>query len=422
MPMNDHTLLSPAPPYLPPETQARDTRSPDQQFVGRGRPRIKVTYIVGCLQDAGAERRTLELLKHLDRDRFAPSLVLMERNGVERAQEWTEESYVMGVPEGGNSRWLGRSLSLAGAILRTRRQLVKWQTQVVHAMLPASSIVGGAAARLARVPVFIGSRPCLASLYRSGNRAVSLADSIAFRMAHVNLGNSHAVSREMIAVGGCPPEKCHTIHNGVDTRRFHPNLSRNWRATMGWSDQNVVFGMVANFRGYKRHVDLVEAASMMAQRYPETRFVLVGADFGSRNSVLERIRHLGLEDKIHVLDSDSSPEKIFAALDVYVCASESEGFSNVILEAMACGKPVIATNVGGNPEAVDEGVTGFLVPCWSPQAIAEAAAQLQDPSRRHSMGAMGRRRVEQEFSLERMVRLHEELYLRLFSQWRGTIQ
>jgi glycosyltransferase involved in cell wall biosynthesis len=123
------------------------------------------------------------------------------------------------------------------------------------------------------------------------------------------------------------------------------------------------------------------------------------------------------------LDSDSSPEKIFAALDVYVCASESEGFSNVILEAMACGKPVIATKVGGNPEAVDEGVTGFLVPYGSPQAIAEAAVQLlQDPAQRHSMGAMGRRRVEREFSLERMVRLHEELYLRLFSQWRGPIQ
>jgi glycosyltransferase involved in cell wall biosynthesis len=419
MPMNRDGLLSLAPRDVVRETL--DATALRRRAAERDWQRVKVAYIVGSLQDAGAERRTLELLKHLDRERFAPSLILMEQTGVERAQGCAEQCFVMGVPEAGNTRWLGRSLSLAGAVWRTRAQLVKWRTHVVHAMLPASSIVGGAAARLARVPVLVGSRPCLVSLYRSGNRVVSLADKMAFRMAHVNLGNSIAVSREMIALGGCPPEKCHTIHNGVDTRRFHPGISQYWRAEMGWNNQNVVFGMVANFRAYKRHIDLVEAADMIGQRFPEARFILAGADFGSQRSVMARVRELGLEDKVRVVESDSSPEKILAALDVYVCASESEGFSNVILEAMACGKPVIATNVGGNPEAVKDGITGFLVPYGSPQAIAGAASMLlNDPAQRRSMGTMGRRRVEQEFSLERMVRLHEQLYLQLFSEWRRT--
>jgi glycosyltransferase involved in cell wall biosynthesis len=383
--------------------------------------KVQITYIVGSLQDAGAERRTLELLKYLDRDRFAPSIIMMEETGVERAREWAAKIFVMGIPEAGNARWFKRSLPLARAVWRTRRQLVNWRSDVVHAMLPGPSILGGAAARMAGVPVIIGSRPCLTSLYHSQLGLAAFADRMAFRMAHLNLTNSLAASREMTSIGGCPSNTCHTIYNGVDTRRFHPALPRSWRSAMRWTDQNVVFGLIANFRGYKRHIDFVEAASMIVQRHPEARFVMVGADFGSRPPVLRRISELGLEDKIRVMDSDPFPEKIFAALDVYVCTSESEGFSNVILEAMACAKPVIATDVGGNPEAVVDRMTGFLVPCRDPRSIALAAEELlRDAGQRHRLGAMGRQRVEQAFSVERMVHLHEQLYLRLVSDWRKT--
>lgn len=383
------------------------------------RQRVNVTYVVGSLRDAGAERRTLELLKNLDRDRFAPSLVLMEGSGVERAQEWTKQIFVMGVPEGGNSHWWKRGPALAMAVGRTRAHLVRWQSHVVHAMLPGPSIIGGLAARLAGVPVSIGSRPCLTSLYRSQRGVLARVDTMALRFADLNLANSLAASHEMMTLGGCPPEKCHTIHNGVDTRRFHPRLSRSWRADMGWSEQQVVFGLVANFHPYKRHADFVRAASLIGQRHPESRFVMVGADCGTRSEVLRQVRDLGLSDRIHIVESDPYPEKILAALDICVCTSQSEGFSNVILEAMACGKPVIATNVGGNPEAVLDRVTGLLVPWGLPETLAAAGEELaRNPEQRRTMGMKGRQRVEREFSLERMMHQHQDLYLQLLAQRR----
>lgn len=190
---------------------------------------------------------------------------------------------------------------------------------------------------------------------------------------------------------------------------------------MGWGENNVVFGMVANFRPCKRHIDLVQAAAMILQQHPEARFVMVGADYGSREEVVREIEKLELKGKVHVVERDPSPEKIFAALDVYVCASESEGFSNVLLEAMACAKPVIATGVGGNPEAVLDGETGFLVPWGFPPALAAAAERLlRDPEQRRVMGIRGRQRAEQNFSLDRMVRMHEQLYLQLLSERRKT--
>ena len=378
---------------------------------------MKVTYIAGSLRDGGAERQLLELIRHLDRSTFAPSVILMEDAGLERARECVEQCFAMGIPQGGNSRWLRRSLGLAKAVHKTLMQLRAWESDVVHAILPGPSILGGAAARLARVPVVIGSRFSLVSLYRSHGGAVAFADRMAFHMAHLNLGNSAAVIRQMVNPGGCPPQKCHTIYYGVDTQRFRPELPRSWRTQMGWGEQHIVFGIVANFRACKRHTDFVQAAAIVLQQFPNARFVMVGADYGLREAVTKQISELGLEQKVRIVDSDPHPEKIFSAMDVYVCTSESEGFSNVLLEAMACGKPVIATNVGGNPEAVVDGETGLLVACKSPQAVADAAKKLiQESGIRLVMGMLGRQRVEQHFSLDRMVRMHEQLYLELLAK------
>ena len=124
-----------------------------------------------------------------------------------------------------------------------------------------------------------------------------------------------------------------------------------------------------------------------------------------------------------MLSDSPSPEAIFAALDVYVCTSEAEGFSNVILEAMACATPVIATDVGGNPEAVRHGHSGFLVPPGDGAALSQRAdSLLVDGRLRRSMGMNGRRLAETEFSLGAMVKAYQELYWNLFERrmWRLT--
>jgi glycosyltransferase involved in cell wall biosynthesis len=155
-------------------------------------------------------------------------------------------------------------------------------------------------------------------------------------------------------------------------------------------------------------------AAALAQRHPQARFLLAGADHGTKPSILRQIDEGCLGTKIQVLNGCRSPEEIFAALDVYVCTSEAEGLSNAILEAMACAKPVIATDVGGNPEAVRHDHSGFLVPVSDLPAFSERAdTLLADAALRKTMGMTGRRLAETEFSLETMVKAHQELYCNL---------
>jgi len=378
---------------------------------------LRITYVLGSLLDAGTERQVLELLRHLDRSRFQPSLILMEDANVEQSHGLIEHCFVIGVPQRGSSRWFFRSASMAKAVMRAQEHMKHLRSDIVHAFLPGPCILGGLAARMARIPLIIGSRRSLPSQYRAGRRSAGWADTAAFNLAHFNLGNSNAVTREMIRVAGCPASKCGTLRNGVDLQRFRPDLPSALRQQLGWTQHEVVFGHVANFRPGKRHSDFVEMAAALAQRHPQVRFILAGADYGAKPSILRQIDACGLGAKIKVLDARPSPEEIFAALDVYVCTSEAEGFSNVILEAMACAKPVIATDVGGNPEAVRHDQSGFLVPVGDVPAFAQRAETLIAGAHlRKTMGMNGRRLAETEFSLAAMVKAHQEIYCDLFER------
>jgi glycosyltransferase involved in cell wall biosynthesis len=398
--------------------QTQKQNKPMQQKVVK---KIKIAYVLGSLRDGGAERHALQIIQHLDRDKFEPSLVLMEGVNLERSDSWMAERFVMGIPQGGNTRWIGRSYSFARAVLETASRLKTWDSDIVHAVLPGPSILGGIAARLAGVPVLVGSRHSLVGLYRARGGAAALADRLAFHLADVSVGPSAAVTDEMVRIGGCPRKKCSTLYNGVDTSRFRPGLSRSWRASMGWTNEHVVFGMIANFRACKGHSDFVAAAALIAATYPEARFVMAGADQGLMAATVQQVNEYGLTEKARVLDVEPSPEKIFAALDVYLCTSKSEAFGISLAEAMACGVPVIATAVGGIPEVVDDNETGFLVPVGSPEATAEAAAKLFHRELREVMGMRGRRRLENNFSLSATVRAHEELYAQLLDRARDRI-
>jgi glycosyltransferase involved in cell wall biosynthesis len=379
-----------------------------------GEPKIAVTYLMGSLRDAGTERQTRELMRHLDRTRFSVSAIVMEPFGTGNLSEFVERYQVLNVAQRGASKWVRRAPSLMRALAGIRKQLAQWRTDILHAFLPGPSILGALVAKTARVPVMIGSRRSLPDFYRAGRGFFAArADTLAFHLADLTLGNSGAVCEEMVRVG-CPSSKCHTIRNGVDTTRFHPGLARIWRNEMGWGADDIVFGMVANYRPCKRHQDFVDAAAILLQHHPGLKFVMVGADAGSRTEIEKRISELQLEESVFMLESDPCPERILAALDIYVCTSDTEGFSNVLLEALACGKPVIATRVGGNSEIIIDGENGFLVPARSPKSVAAVAEILLDQaSLRSSMGARGRELAESRFSLQRMIAEHEQLYAEL---------
>jgi glycosyltransferase involved in cell wall biosynthesis len=209
------------------------------------------------------------------------------------------------------------------------------------------------------------------------------------------------------------------IPNGVDTRRFcpaTPQTRQDARRALGLEQQAVVFGCVARLTEVKRHIDLIEAFAQVHRVAPQVRLLLIG-DGPMLAQVQDRMTALGVADAVVLLSFRDDVEAILPALDALVLASSSEGMSNAILEAMACGLPVIATAVGGNLHLVQHETTGLLVPPRDPLSLAAAMQTLvRSPQLAQHMGACARSRVEREFSLDAMVQAFDQMYRHLLHQ------
>ncbi|MCC9000005.1 MAG: TIGR03088 family PEP-CTERM/XrtA system glycosyltransferase [Candidatus Contendobacter sp.] len=219
---------------------------------------------------------------------------------------------------------------------------------------------------------------------------------------------------------GVAPERMGRIINGVDTQRFYPGRDRSPLPANFAPPGTFVIGTVGRLERVKDQPNLVRAFIHLMQTVPDARdrlrLVIVGD--GSLRTEIER-----LLAEAHVLGQvwlagsrDEAPE-LLRSLDLFVLPSQAEGISNTILEAMACGLPVVATEVGGNAELVVEGETGRLVPAHDPAALAAAIhSYVDDPDRMRAHGAAGRRQIEARFSLEAMVAAYRAVYDALINQ------
>ncbi|HEY2395354.1 MAG TPA: glycosyltransferase [Rudaea sp.] len=212
-------------------------------------------------------------------------------------------------------------------------------------------------------------------------------------------------------------KRCRTIPNGVDTTRFRPidhDQRRALRSALGFeNDHACLIGCVASFTPVKRHDVLVAAFAQVLARHSNAHLVLVG-DGPLRQDIEARTSALGIAAGVHFAGARADVERILPALDLFVLASSTEGMSNAILEAQACGLPVIAGAVGGNTELVRPNVTGVLVMSGTVDAYAQALSDLVgDAPRRRRMGIAARDHAEQHGSVEAMAASYERLYREL---------
>jgi sugar transferase (PEP-CTERM/EpsH1 system associated) len=216
-----------------------------------------------------------------------------------------------------------------------------------------------------------------------------------------------------------PGSRLSQIYNGVDTDKFTPDAA-SAAAILGWPfdpQRHWVVGTVGRMQEVKDQANLARALVRAVELAPDLRstlrLVMVG-DGPLRNQVMEIIRTNGLEDLCWFPGERNDVAVLLGMLQCFVLPSRSEGVSNVVLEAMACGVPVVATAVGGNPELVNPGVTGTLVPPSDPDALAHAIIELaRQPEHARALGRAGRADVESRFSLRSMVAAYQGLYDRL---------
>lgn len=205
------------------------------------------------------------------------------------------------------------------------------------------------------------------------------------------------------------------IPNGVDTERFAPantGQRRQLRQALELPEDALLVGCVASLTAVKRHADLLNAFARVLHALPHAHLLLVG-DGPLKDAIAAQAAGPELAGHVHLLGQRPDVQHVLQALDLFVLASETEGLSNAILEAQACGLPVVATRVGGNPELVDA-ECGVLVPPGEPAQLGDALLRLlQGNGRRTEMAARARARVLQSHSLDSMVHAYEALYREL---------
>ena len=350
----------------------------------------------------------LELLTHLDRRAFAPVLCGMrvaKGQPLDHVRDLGIPIVDLQVPP------TLKGLGLPKSVLRLSREFRRLGTRVVHSYLFHGNFLGTLAARLARVPVALVSKRSLDTYPKLSDR---LACRVANRLADRVTANSEAVRRHVHEAEGCALDKIVVIPNGVDLTRFPAveSAATTARATLAIDPptSRPIVGTVARLAPKKGQHDLIEAAALVVRRRPDATFVLVGG-----GPLLSDLRTqadgLGLNGSVRFLGAVDDPIPLLSRMDVFVLSSHMEGMSNAMLEAMAAGRPVVATRVGGNAEVVEDGVTGFLVPPRDPARLAEAMLTLlDDPARASAMGVAGRARVETHYAVGPMVGRLEDLY------------
>ncbi len=234
------------------------------------------------------------------------------------------------------------------------------------------------------------------------------------------IGHNIAVSRNLAGwlqhTIGVPSRKITQIYNGVDSVKFHPRSG--WRELIGppgfAADDAIIIGSVGRLAHVKDFPTLIRAFDRLRELWPEgrswLRLVIVG-DGPTRTECERLIADLDLGGQVWLAGDRSDVPELMRAMDLFVLPSLGEGISNTILEAMACGLPVIATAVGGNPELVAPGKTGTLVPVGDHEKMAQALlAYVRDPARRAQEGQAARAEIEARFSMEAMVSGYLSVY------------
>jgi glycosyltransferase involved in cell wall biosynthesis len=219
--------------------------------------------------------------------------------------------------------------------------------------------------------------------------------------------------RNIVIADGVPASRAVTIHEGIDLARAEAAPPADLHAELWLPHHAPIVGNVAALVPHKGQRHLIDAAAIVVRRIPDARFVIAGE--GELRPQLERqIKEHRLEKHVFLVGFRPDVLSVHKAFDLFVMSSLTEGLGTSLLDAMACGKPIVATTAGGMPEVVADGRTGLLVPPRDDDALAAAIVTLlEDEPRRRAMGAAAERRVREFFSAERMVQETLKLYDRV---------
>lgn len=369
--------------------------------------RINVVHLVEWLEiGGGLETAVATMVKGLDRSRYHIKVWCLTAGGT-IAREIGDDGIEVKILNLRNYHNLANIIRLAG---RLRGESI----QILHAHGYFPGTFGRLAGLLAGVQVLILH---IQTSHQKRSRRHLIIDRLLSHFTGKIITCSESARRYLIDFEGIHSRKLITIHNSVDLRRFESvdkEEVQDLRRELSIDNSTRVVCTVARLDPIKGLGYLLQAAAIVATHIHDVKFIFVG-EGPLENELKEMAKRLGLSEKVIFTGIRKDVPVLLSASDIFVLSSpEREGLPNVIPEAEACSKPVIATNIGGIPEAVIDGVTGFLVPPKDAPALAHKLVfLLQDLSLAKHMGLRGKDICLQQFSAETMVKKLDTLYLNL---------
>lgn len=369
--------------------------------------RARILNVVPTLMCGGTENQFMTLARLLDRSRFDVAFACLRRWG-----PFVDELCALGIPLREYQVSTFRSVHAVTQQARLARQIARDRIDIVHAYNFYGNVFAIPPARLV-APVVIASirdrSPYLTPMQKRVQRyACQFVDCI--------LVNADAVKEWLVKEEGYDPSNIVVIRNGVDMTRFKSApAGEQIRREFGIAADARLVVVVSRLARLKGIEQFIAAAAALKPRYPDVHFLVVGETSPPDPAYLADLQRMaadvGVIDRMTFTGRRSDVPAVLSAADVAVMPSLNEALSNALLESMAAAAPVVATRVGGTPEALQDGETGLLVEAGDIGAITAAVARLLDdrPLARR-LGCAARTRITEQFSVERMVGATEDLY------------
>ena len=361
----------------------------------------------------GAEEHLLMLLQYLDRRYFRLHLACGAKLAEALRKDLPADIELFTVE-------LAALHNISGAVA-LRRMLRSRNIQILHSHMFWSSLFASPVGWLARVPVIIETTH-VREQWRKGWKANYWMDRLVGRCVDRYIAVSNANGRYLREEKGIPSGKVTVIQNGSDLTRFNRQHRAPWgmKESLGFGPDDPILLVVARLEEQKGHRVLLQAMPLVLRQFPTAKLVCVG-DGVLRGALEKQVQDLGIAACVRLMGYQSNITDWLAMADVAVLPSFYEGLPLVVVEALAAGKPIVATAVDGTPEIVIDGKTGLLVPPGDAPKLADALClMLRDSELRQSLASAGHDFVRRQFSRERQLLETEECYLRAWEQATGN--
>ncbi len=360
---------------------------------------VQVLHLIQGLEVGGLENMVVSLLNRLDRKRYQPFICCYDILGtLAKSLDGEIKIHFLKRKQGIDCFYPFKLATL----------LKREKIQILHLHNSTAFFYGVIAGRIARIPIIVYTEHARDVF---PNMKVRIGDKILSFLTDRIIVVADYLKKNLIRYEWFDPSKIMTIYNGIDGSKFKAKFDKSEiKKGLGLSENSRIIGIVARLDPIKNHKSLIMTMQSVIKKFPEAILLIIG-DGPIRDELEVFVEKCDLKKNVIFLWMRHDIPQLLSVMDIFVLCSMSEGLPITLLEAMAAGKPIVATHVGGIPEVIEHNINGLLIPSDNIEALLDAIIELlRDTEKAKELGAAAERKFESNFSLSLMVEKYQEVY------------